>query len=93
MLLGIVSGNSNVNAQFQTEMSIFLLKAKYGNGYSAPVSNITFSDTGTHLARYWIEKLKTDGISYGCGNNNYYPESLVRRDEMAIFLVNTFGLK
>lgn len=89
-------GNNNYcpeNSITRAEMSVFLLRAKYGSSYNAPVVPITFLDTGSHWARYWIEKLKTDGITYGCAINNYCPDNLVRRDDMAIFIVNTFNLK
>jgi hypothetical protein len=40
----------------------------------------------------WIEQLAAEGITTGCGNNNYSPTATVNRDQMAVFLVRTFGL-
>ena len=39
-----------------------------------------------------LEQLAAEGISVGCGNGNYCPDSAVTRDQMAVFLVRTFSL-
>jgi hypothetical protein len=33
-----------------------------------------------------------EGITAGCGDGNYCPESAVTRAQMAVFLVRTFNL-
>ena len=43
-------------------------------------------------AEDWIEALKNDGITSGCGAGIYCPENSVTRDQMAVFLVRTFNL-
>jgi hypothetical protein len=45
-----------------------------------------------YWAAAWIEQLAAEGITAGCGNGNYCPEAPVTRDQMAVFLVRTFGL-
>lgn len=75
------------------QMAVFLLKAKYGSGYMPPDPVGMFLDVpvSSPYAR-WIEKLAQDGITSGCGGGNYCPTTPVTRDQMAVFLVTTFGL-
>jgi len=74
-------------------MVVFLLRAKYGAGYSPTLASGVFNDVPlNHWAVYWIEQLAAEGITSGCGNGNYCPNATVTRDQMAVFLVRTFGL-
>jgi hypothetical protein len=75
------------------QMAVFLLKAKYGNTYSPPDAAGNFGDVSPeYWAADWIEQLAAEGITGGCGGDNYCPASAVNRDQMAVFLVKTFGL-
>lgn len=97
---GITSGCGNNNYcpeqdVTRAQMAIFLLRAKHGASYIPPsVGNSTgFLDVATsHWAAAWIKQLSAEGITSGCGNNNYCPEQPVTRAQMAIFLVRTFEL-
>jgi hypothetical protein len=40
----------------------------------------------------WIEEAARRGITGGCGGGNYCPTAPVTREQMAVFLVATFGL-
>ena len=74
-------------------MAVFLLRAKYGSGYSPPAATGVFADVPlNYWAVHWIEQLAAEGITAGCGGGNYCPETQVTRDQMAVFLVRTFGL-
>ena len=79
----------------RAQMAIFLLRAKHGSNYAPPaVSSTTgFGDVAVdHWAASWIKQLAAEGITGGCGNDNYCPEEPVTRTQMAIFLVRAFGL-
>jgi hypothetical protein len=79
----------------RAQMAVFLLRSKYGAGYNPPeVGGSTgFGDVqSTYWAGAWIKQLVTEGITAGCGNGNYCPESPVTRAQMAVFLVRTFNL-
>jgi len=95
---GITAGCGNNNycpdAQVtRDQMAVFLLRAKYGSSYSPPTATGVFGDVDFgHWAVHWIEKLAAEGITAGCGNGNYCPDAEVTRDQMAVFLVRTFGL-
>ena len=43
---------------------------------------------------FWeqIHWLAAEGITAGCGGGDYCPDAPVNRDQMAVFLVRTFGL-
>lgn len=73
----------------RAQMAIFLLRGMYGSSYLPPAATgATFGDVpSTHWAAGWIEKLFADGITSGCGNNNYCPEYPVTRAQMALFLL------
>ncbi len=75
-------------------MAVFLLKSKYGTGYTPSAATGTiFTDVpNTYWAAAWIEQLAAEGITGGCGTNIYCPDSPVTRAQMAVFLVKTFNL-
>lgn len=79
----------------RAQMAIFLLRSKHGASYSPPGvgSSTGFGDVQPdYWAAAWIKQLVTEGITAGCGNGNYCPESPVTRAQMAVFLVRTFNL-
>lgn len=76
----------------RAEMAVFLLKAVNGPGYSPPVAAATFSDVEGHWAQNWIEALRSEGITGGYPDGSYRPDNTVSRAEMAVFIINTFGL-
>jgi hypothetical protein len=96
---GITQGCGNGNycpfgPLLRAEMAIFLLRSKHGGSYVPPKGTGTlFTDVpASHFAVDWIEQLYHEGITTGCAPNQYCPDSTVRRDEMAAFLVRTFAL-
>ena len=77
------------------QMAVFLGRAFGGGcGYPLPLpATGVFADVPTdYWAADWIEELARNGITAGCGNGNYCPDSPVTRAPMAVFLVRTFGL-
>lgn len=96
---GITNGCGNNNycpdhAVSRDQMAVFLLRAKYGSSYVPPAgSGAMFTDVqANHWAAPWIEQLVREGITVGCGTGLYCPAHGVNRDQMAVFLVRTFGL-
>jgi uncharacterized repeat protein (TIGR03803 family) len=75
------------------QMAIFLLRSKHGAAYVPPPASGVFDDVpvSSPYAR-WIEQLFLEGITAGCGGNNYCPLDPVIRAQMAVFLVKTFNL-
>ena len=74
-------------------------KTFYGGviGYKLQVSqappNPTFNDVPTSdFGFQYIEALAASGITGGCGNNNFCPDSPVTRRQMAIFIAKALGL-
>jgi hypothetical protein len=79
----------------RAQMAVFLLRAKYGSGYSPPPASGVFDDVDlAYWAVHWIEQLAAEGITSGCDDSGkkYCPENSVTRAQMAVFLVRTFGL-
>jgi YDG domain/MBG domain (YGX type)/S-layer homology domain len=97
---GITAGCGNGNycpesPVTRAQMAVFLLRSKYSPSYAPPAVGATtgFGDVQpTYWAGAWIKQLVTEGITAGCGNGNYCPESPVTRAQMAVFLVRTFNL-
>jgi hypothetical protein len=55
---------------------------------AARFSFSTFADVpADHWAWRWIEGLAAAGVTGGCGNGNYCPDSNVTREQMAVFLL------
>jgi hypothetical protein len=76
-------------------MAVFLLRAKYGSAYQPPAvgAGTGFDDVAAdYWAAAWIKQLAAEGITGGCGNNNYCPLVAVSRDQMAVFLQRVFNL-
>lgn len=74
----------------RAQMAVFLLKGMHGAGFTPPAINGStgFGDVALdHWAAAWIKQLAAEGITSGCGNGNYCPESTVTRAQMAIFLL------
>ena len=79
------------NRVTRAEMAVFLLK---GIGVNPPPidGSHPFSDIEGHWAEIFIEELEDQGITGGYPDGTYRPENRVTRAEMAVFLVNTFGI-
>jgi CSLREA domain-containing protein len=78
------------SAVTRAQMAVFLLKAEHGASYVPPSCTGLFDDVtcpGTFAD--WIEQLAAEGVTAGCGGNDYCPSSPVRRDQMAAFLLKT----
>jgi len=84
----------------RAQMALFLLKAKYGSGYSVPpASGTRFDDVipGDGILDWaddYIEELAAHGITGGCSASPplYCPSAFVTRGQMALFLGKTFDL-
>ncbi|HNB35520.1 MAG TPA: S-layer homology domain-containing protein [Anaerolineales bacterium] len=77
------------NPVTRAQMAVFLEKGLHGSGIVPPNINATFTDTSGHWAEDWIEALKNDGITSGCGTGIYCPENTVTRAQMAVFLLKS----
>ncbi len=95
---GITGGCGNGNycpdaIVTRAQMAIFLLRAKHGAAYMPPAGTGVFADVPvSYWAASWIEQLAAEGITSGCAVDSYCPDQNVTRDQMAVFLVRTFGL-
>ncbi len=74
------------------QMAVFLLKAKLGGAHVPPPAiGTVFTDVpASDPFAPWIEELASLNITGGCGGGAYCPESPVRRDQMAVFLLKAF---
>ncbi len=76
------------------QMAVFLLKSEHGSGFVPPLCAGVFSDVACpSLFADWIEQLKAENITGGCGGQNYCPSNSNNRGQMAAFLVKTFSLE
>ena len=76
------------------QMAVFLLKTKEGSTYVPPDCTTPQFDDVPCSSNFapWINELVARGVTAGCGGNNYCPTDPVARQQMAVFLVKTFGL-
>lgn len=85
------------------QMSVFLLKSKYGSSYTPPAvgSSTGYNDVSiNYWAAAWIKQVRIEGIfnnqdliNDGCSSGNFCPETPpVTRRLMAGLLVRTFNL-
>ena len=92
---GCGSGNfCPQNPVRRDQMAVFLLKGEHGSSFVPPPCTGVFADVpcpGTFAN--WIEQLKAENITGGCGGSNYCPSNNNTRGQMAVFLVKTFNLQ
>jgi streptogramin lyase len=93
---GCGSGNyCPENPVTRGQMAVFLLKSEHGSAYVPPACTGAFDDVPCPGNPFvdWIEQLFAEGITGGCGGNNYCPNNPNTRGQMAVFLTKTFGLR
>ncbi len=73
----------------RAELAIFIERGLHGASFVPPNVAPTFNDTAGNFAEDWIEALKADGLTAGCGNGNYCPNAPVTRAEMAVLLLRS----
>ena len=75
------------------QMAVFLLKGKHGSAYLPPPCTGVFTDVPCPGPfTNWIEELKSEGVTSGCGGSNYCPSANNTRGQMATFIVKAFLL-
>jgi hypothetical protein len=77
-------------------MAVFLLKTKNGSSYAPPPGTGIFGDVSPCPGAFcnFIEDLYNQQITGGCSTSplEYCPDNPNLRQQMAVFLVKTFGL-
>jgi glucuronoarabinoxylan endo-1,4-beta-xylanase len=81
----------------RASMAVFLLRAMHGSSYAPPPADHFFADlpvAGKEWMEPWVDEFYRQGITTGCGTGPliYCPESAVKRQAMAAFIVRAFGL-
>jgi hypothetical protein len=91
---GITSGCANPPLTYcpennitRAEMAVFIERGVHTSAFNPGTPALTFTDTSANFAKYWIEALKADGITIGCGGTHYCPENPITRGEMSVFLL------
>jgi S-layer family protein len=76
------------------EMAVFVLATKEPGTTPPACGAPVFSDVpaSSPFCR-WIEELARRGVVTGCGGGAYCPTAAVTREQMAVFLSATFGLR
>ncbi len=75
----------------RANLAVWLLRAKFGADYDPPqATGLVFDDVSPEsYAADWIEALAAEGISAGCGGNNFCPNQVVKRRDMAVLILRT----
>ncbi len=82
-----------LNPVRRDQMAAFLLRAKHGSDYIPPACSSRFADVPCPgPLTDFVEQLAAEGITGGCGGDNFCPDRFVTRGQVAVFLVKTFGL-
>ena len=91
--VGVGGGNYGTSQDtLRQQMAVFLLKAKNGVCYAPPPCSAQVFDDVPCSSGFapWINELVAQGITGGCGGNNYCPTNPVLRQQMAVLLLRTF---
>jgi len=96
---GVTAGCGNGNycpstAVTRSQMAVFLLATLQGPGWSPPACTTPmFADMPCSSPfAPWVDELARRGVTAGCGNGDYCPNSTINRDQMAVFLSTNFSL-
>ena len=91
---GITAGCGNDNycpkeTITRAQMAVFIERGMRGGDYrpAAAKGNVFLDVAADDFAAGFIEQLYLDGITSGCGGNNYCPGGPVTRAQMAVFLL------
>ena len=77
----------------RAQMAVFVLKTEHGSDWTPPAASGDFTDVPvSNSFAAWVEALKDEGVTAGCGLNVYCPSAATRRGQMAVFLTKGFGL-
>jgi hypothetical protein len=81
------------NEVTRAQMAVFLERSMRGSDYRPPApSGNVFLDVGAQdFAASFIEQLFADGVTGGCGSNNFCPNDSVTRAQMAVFLLRAMN--
>jgi hypothetical protein len=78
------------NEVTRAQMAVFLERGMHGSTYTPPAVEASsgFDDVDTgYWAAAWIKQLAADGITNGCGADNFCPDDPVTRAQIAVFLL------
>ncbi|HEX4495757.1 MAG TPA: PQQ-dependent sugar dehydrogenase [Thermoanaerobaculia bacterium] len=96
---GITAGCGNGNfcptgTVTRGQMAVFLLTTLQGPGYTPPTCPPTpFGDVPASSSFCpWVKEIAARGITAGCGNGNFCPDTQVSRGQMSVFLATNFRL-
>ena len=79
------------DAVTRAAMAVFLLLTFEGPGYTPPPATGVFNDVPVSSPfAPWVEELAARGVTAGCGNGNYCPNTPLTRAEMATFMTLVF---
>jgi hypothetical protein len=71
----------------RAQMAAFIIRAKYGEGFSYSSTPHFMDVPNTHWAFKYIQKMYEDGITTGYSDGTYRPAGNVTRGQMAAFIV------
>lgn len=73
----------------RAQMAVFVERSLHGSTFTPPAATGSmFTDVpANYWSASWIEELAREGITGGCGNGKYCPETPVSRAQMAVFLL------
>jgi hypothetical protein len=76
----------------RAQMSVFIWKGQHGST-PPPACTGVFTDVPCpSLFADYIEGLFNEGVTAGCGNNNFCPNNNITNGQMAVFLVKGFNI-
>ena len=78
----------------RAQMAVFIVKAVEGSDFVPPDCTGVFDDVpcpGGFAVNY-IEYLFDQGVTAGCGNDNYCPDAAITNGQLAVFLVKAFNI-
>jgi hypothetical protein len=76
----------------RAQMSVFIWKGEHGDDPPPACSGVFDDVPCPSLFADYIEGLFNEGVTAGCGNDNFCPNDPISNGQMAVFLVKGFGI-
>ncbi|MBL8210348.1 MAG: S-layer homology domain-containing protein [Bryobacterales bacterium] len=71
----------------QAQMAAFLIRAVAGEGFAYPIQPYFTDVPASNTLFSYIQKMRELNINPGCGNNQFCPNALVTRGQMAQYII------
>ena len=76
----------------RAQMSALIWRAEHGDGRLRPARESSTTCPARASSRTTSRRLYNEGVTAGCGNDNFCPHQPISNGQMAVFIAKAFGI-